>query len=132
MYILLQKTKNHAKKSARPSFCVRKEYTDYLQILFYHPDSTVGQGISPYREHSLFADFNCRYGISPNLKVINGKYYLYKPQCVQFAFGKLIIYYTEERKFRSSVLVLLMKTYLLIMQGFRQQRPSQRFYHPHG
>ena len=28
-----------------------------LIIFFYHPDYTVGTGISPVREHTLFADF---------------------------------------------------------------------------
>lgn len=29
----------------------------YAFPFFYHPDYTVGTGISPVREHTLFADF---------------------------------------------------------------------------
>jgi hypothetical protein len=34
-------------------------------LFFYHPDFTVGLGISPNRHLSVFADYHCRYGIAP-------------------------------------------------------------------
>ena len=39
-------------------------------FLFYHPDYTVGTGISPVREHELFADFTAGGELHPAPKKI--------------------------------------------------------------
>ena len=38
-------------------------------LLFYHPDFTVGGGISPHREHSrALRRLYCRYGVARDIK----------------------------------------------------------------
>ena len=38
--------------------------------IFYHPDFTVGQGISPYREHLLFADYTAGMEFHQSPKIL--------------------------------------------------------------